>query len=256
MLEIRKAGERGITRLPWLKSRHSFSFGDYKDPQEMGFSDLRVINDDWVIPGKGFGQHAHRDVEILTYVLQGTLTHRDTLNNSAKIKAGDFQLISAGSGIEHSEFNASSTESVHFLQIWLTPHTSRTKPSYQQKHFPVDQRRGKLHLIASKSGQDGSLKIQQDAKIYAGQFDHGDSFTLSVPGRRHVYTHIVTGKLKVNGESVAEGDGLKLTDVQELTFSQAVEAQVLVFELRATNIKTSPKKPFGICSTRACSRRK
>ncbi|TPG74663.1 pirin family protein [Pseudomonas arsenicoxydans] len=256
MLEIRKAGGRGSTRLPWLKSRHTFSFGGYKDPQEMGFSDLRVINDDWVVPGKGFGQHAHRDVEILTYVLQGTLAHRDSLNNSAKIKTGDFQLISAGSGIEHSEFNASSTQPVHFLQIWLTPHSSRTKPNYQQKHFPVNQRRGKLQLIASKSGQDGSLKILQDAKIYAGQFGHGDSFTWPVSGRRHVYIHVVTGKLKVNGETVAEGDGLKLTDEPELTFTQAAEAQVLVFELRAANGKPAKRKPNGICSTQACAKRK
>lgn len=227
--------------MPWLKSRHSFSFGGYKDPQEMGFSDLRVINDDWVVAGKGFGQHAHRDVEILTYVLQGTLAHRDTLNNRAKIKAGDFQLISAGAGIEHSEFNASSTQPVHFLQIWLTPHSSRTKPGYQQKQFPVDQYRGRLHLVASQSGQDGSLKILQDAKIYAGQFGHGDSFKLPVSARRCVYVHVVAGRLKVNGETVSEGDGLKLTYVQELILTQAANAHVLVFELRAANTKLSNK---------------
>jgi redox-sensitive bicupin YhaK (pirin superfamily) len=255
MLEIRKAGERGSTRLPWLKSRHTFSFGGYKDPQEMGFSDLRVINDDWVVPGKGFGQHAHRDVEILTYVLQGTLSHRDTLNNSAKIKAGDFQLISAGSGIEHRECNASSMQPVHFLQIWLTPHSFRTKPSYQQKHFPFDERRGKLQLVASKNGQDGSLRILQDAKIYAGQFGCGDTFALPLSSRRHVYVHVVAGKLKVNGETVAEGDGLKLTDTQKLTFSHAVDAQILVFDLRAENGKAFKKQSFGICAARACARR-
>ncbi|WP_277962690.1 pirin family protein [Pseudomonas sp. RIT-To-2] len=256
MLEIRKAGERGSTRLPWLKSRHTFSFGTYKDPQEMGFSDLRVINDDWVVSGKGFGQHGHRDVEILTYVLQGTLAHRDTLNNSAKMKAGDFQLISAGSGIEHSEFNGSTTQPVHFLQIWLTPHSSRTKPTYQQKHFPIVQRRGKLQLVASKSGQDGSLKILQDAKIYAGDFGPADSFSFPVTGRRHVYVHVVAGKLKVNGENVAEGDGVRLSDVQAVEFTRAVDAQVLVFDMRANNGKSAKNQSLGICSTRACARRK
>jgi redox-sensitive bicupin YhaK (pirin superfamily) len=255
MLEIRKAGERGSTRLPWLKSRHTFSFGGYKDPQEMGFSNLRVINDDWIMPGKGFGQHAHRDVEILTYVLQGALSHRDTLNNSAKIKAGDFQLISAGSGIEHSEFNASATQPVHLLQIWLTPHSLRTKPSYQQKHFPLDERRGKLQLVASKNGQEGSLRILQDAKIYAGQFGHGDTFVLPLPNRRHVYLHVVAGKLKVNGETLAEGDGLKLTNTQMLTFSHAVDAHILVFDLRAENGKPSKKQSFSNCATQACARR-
>lgn len=255
MLEIRKAGQRGSTRLPWLKSRHTFSFGTYKDPQEMGFSDLRVINDDWVVPGKGFGQHGHRDVEILTYVLQGTLAHRDTLDNSAKIKAGDFQLVSAGAGIEHSEFNASSTQPVHFLQIWLAPHSSRTKPTYQQKHFPVAQRRGKLQLIASKSGQDGSLKILQDAKIYAGGFAAADSFSYGITGRRHVYVHVVVGKLKVNGQNMSEGDGIKLTDVQAVEFTKAIDAQVLVFDLRATSGKSAKKRPLATCTTRACARR-
>jgi redox-sensitive bicupin YhaK (pirin superfamily) len=256
MLAIRRAGERGSTRLPWLKSRHTFSFGAYKDPQEMGFSDLRVINDDWVLPGKGFGQHGHRDVEILTYVLQGTLAHRDTLDNSAKIKAGDFQLVSAGVGIEHSEFNASATQPVHFLQIWLTPHSSRTKPTYQQKHFQAAQRRGKLQLIASKTGHDGSLKVLQDAKIFAGDFSAGDSFSYGVRGHRHVYVHVVAGKLKVNGENVTEGDGIRVTDVQVVEFTKATDAQVLVFDMRASGEKPAKKQSSGVCTTRACARRK
>ena len=256
MLEIRKAGDRGSTRLPWLKSRHTFSFGGFKDPQEMGFSDLRVINEDRIVPGKGFAQHPHRDMEILTYVLQGTLAHRDTLNNSAKIKAGEFQLISAGSGIEHSEFNASTTQPVHLLQIWLTPQASRTKPGYQQKHFPVAHRRGQLQLVASKSGQDGSLKILQDVKIYAGQFGSGDTATLPLSGRRHVYVHVVSGKLRVNGETAAEGDGVKLTEAREVVLSNTVDAHVLVFDMRAGSAKAPGKSSAKACSTQACSSRK
>lgn len=256
MLEIRKAGERGSTRLPWLKSRHSFSFGGYKNPQEMGFSDLRAINDDRVAPGKGFGQHGHRDVEILTYVLQGTLAHRDTLGNSAKIKAGEFQLISAGSGIEHSEFNASSTQPVHFLQIWLTPQATRTKPSYQQKQFAVDQRRGTLQLVASKEGASGSLKVRQDAKIYAGRFGNGDSVTLPISSKRQVYVHVIGGRLQVNGVKLSEGDGLKLADARALVLSATADAQVLVFDLRSVTGKASKPKAAGLCVTRACSSRK
>lgn len=256
MKEIRKAGDRGATRLPWLKSRHSFSFGSYRNPQENGFSDLRVINEDWISQGKGFGQHGHRDVEILTYVLKGTLAHRDTLANSTRIHAGDFQLISAGSGIEHSEFNASATQPVHLLQIWLSPHSSRTKPSYQQKHFPAGERHGKLQLIASKTGQAGSLKILQDTKIYAGNFSQGESHTLALAGRRQAYVHVVAGKLRVNGERVVEGDGLKLTQTQAVTFSHATDAQVLVFDLRAKESAPSRKQSFGGCKTQACARRR
>ncbi|AUM69474.1 pirin family protein [Pseudomonas fluorescens] len=256
MLEIRKAGDRGSTRLPWLKSRHSFSFGGYKNPQEMGFSDLRVINDDRVAPGKGFSRHGHRDVEILTYVLQGTLAHRDTLGNSAKIKVGEFQLISAGSGIEHSELNTSSTQPVHFLQIWLTPQASRTKPSYQQKQFSVDQHRGKLQLIASKEGASGSLKVRQDARIYVGRFGAGDSVSLPISSRRQVYVHVIDGRLQVNGVRLAQGDGLKLADTRKLAISAPADAQVMVFDLRSVTEKSSKPKTAGLCVTRACGSRK
>jgi hypothetical protein len=255
MLEIRKSGERGSTRLSWLKSRHSFSFGGYKDPQEMGFSDLRVINDDWVIPGKGFGQHSHRNVEILTYVLQGTLAHRDTLNNSSKIKPGDVQLISAGTGIEHSEFNASSTHPVHFLQIWLTPQKARTKPFYQQRYFSPELKLGKLKLIASPNGHGDSLVIQQDAKIYAGQFDNDDRHSLGITHKRCIYVHVVSGKLKINGTPVGEGDGIKIEDSQEVGFTDATKAEVLVFDLRSGKSKLPKSRSNDLCTTRACRRR-
>ncbi|MGV8920168.1 MAG: pirin family protein [Pseudomonas sp.] len=231
MLEIRKAGERGTTTLRWLKSRHSFSFDTYQDPDERGFSDLKVINDDRIIGGRGFAQHPHRDMEILTCVLQGALAHKDTLGNGSVIQPGDVQLMSAGSGVAHSEFNHSPAQPVHLLQVWISPKVSRGKPRYQQKRFAASDKRGRLCLIASPNAQDGSLQIQQDTRIYAGQFQGSENATLALAGNRCAYVHVARGKLSVNGQRLNEGDGLKVRAEKVLTFSNGTDAEVLVFEL-------------------------
>lgn len=230
MLELRKAGERGTTRLGWLKSRHSFSFDSYQDPDENGFSDLKVINDDRIAGGRGFGQHPHRDMEIMTYVLQGALAHKDTLGNGSVIQPGDVQLMSAGSGVAHSEFNHSSAQPVHLLQVWITPKIKRSKPRYQQKRFTSAQKRGRLLLIASPNGHEGSLQIQQDTRVYAGLFQGSESATLPISGC--VYVHVARGKVTVNGTRLNEGDGLKMRAEKVLNIGNGIDAQVLVFVLR------------------------
>lgn len=230
MLELRKAGERGTTTLGWLKSRHSFSFDTYQDPDENGFSDLKVINDDRIAGGRGFGQHPHRDMEIMTYVLQGALVHKDTLGNGSVIQPGDVQLMSAGSGVSHSEFNHSSSQPVHLLQVWITPKTKRSKPRYQQTRFVVAQKRGRLLLIASPKGQEDSLQIQQDARVYAGLFQGSESATLAIAGQ--VYVHVARGKVSVNGQRLNEGDGLKMRGEKVLNIGNGIDAEVLVFALR------------------------
>lgn len=240
MLEIRKAGERGTTSLGWLKSRHSFSFDTYRDPDENGFSDLKVINDDRVAGGKGFPQHPHRDMEILTYVLQGALKHRDTLGHGSLIQPGDVQLMSAGSGITHSEFNHSPAQPVHLLQIWITPRFRNGKPRYQQQRFPAQQKRGRLQLIASPEGHAGSLSIQQDVRIYAGLFQGAECATLTLSGNRWAYVHVARGKVTVNGRRLGEGDGLKVRGEQALAIANGCDTELLVFDVRATD-KASPR---------------
>ncbi|WP_397448033.1 pirin family protein [Pseudomonas sp. NA-150] len=232
MLEIRKAGQRGTTSLGWLKSRHSFSFDTYQDPDERDFSDLKVINDDRIAGGRGFGQHPHRDMEILTYVLQGALTHKDTLGNGSLIQPGDVQLMSAGSGVAHSEFNHSRSQPLHLLQVWISPKVTRGKPRYQQKRFAPADKRGRLCLIASPNAQDGSLQIQQDTRIYSGLFQGSENATLPLAGNRCVYVHVARGKLSVNGQRLNEGDGLKVRGENVLTLGSGIDAEVLVFELR------------------------
>ncbi|MBL8485031.1 MAG: pirin family protein, partial [Rhodocyclaceae bacterium] len=187
MMEVRKAADRGIAEHGWLSSRHSFSFAGYYDPRHTGFSDLRVINDDRVAPDKGFGTHPHRDMEILSYVLDGALAHRDTLGNGSVMRPGDVQLMSAGSGIAHSEFNHSRQEPVHFLQIWIYPAQDGGKPGYQQTHIPAEQKRGRLRLILSPDGSDGSLTLRQDARVYAGLFDAGEQAALELGAGRDAY---------------------------------------------------------------------
>lgn len=232
MIELRKAGERGVAEHGWLSSRHTFSFAYYDDPKHRGFSDLRVINDDHVEPGSGFGTHPHRDMEILSYVLDGTLEHRDTLGNGSLIRPGEVQLMSAGSGIAHSESNPSHSEGVHFLQIWILPERAGLRPQYQQKRFSDADKRGKLLLILSADGRDESLKIHQDASVYAGLFDGDEAAQLQLAAGRAAYVHLARGRLTVNGVELTAGDGLKLVGEERLDLSAGESAEVLVFDLR------------------------
>lgn len=232
MFELRKATDRGIAEHGWLSSRHTFSFAYYDAPKHRGFSDLRVINDDHVEPGSGFGTHPHRDMEILSYVLDGTLEHRDTLGNGSLIRPGEVQLMSAGSGIAHSEYNHSQSEGVHFLQIWILPERAGLRPGYQQKRFADEEKRGKLRLILSADGRDGSLKIHQDACVHAGLFDGDETARLQLAPGRAAYVHLARGRLTVNGVELTAGDGLKLVGEESLDLSAGEAAEVLVFDLR------------------------
>ncbi|GFM79526.1 quercetin 2,3-dioxygenase [Pseudomonas cichorii] len=232
MLTLRKASERGAANHGWLKSFHTFSFANYYNPLEQGFSDLLVINDDRVAAGKGFGQHPHRDMEIFSYVLEGALEHKDTLGTGSVIRPGDVQLMSAGSGVAHSEFNHSKSEQVHFLQIWIVPNVAGAEPNYQQEHFSPEQKRGRLQLIISPEGNDGSLKVRQDARVYAGLFDGDETASLKLAADRHAYVHVARGSVVLNGERLGEGDGVRLRNEQLIQLSQGVDAEVLVFDLR------------------------
>ncbi|MBD8491381.1 pirin family protein [Pseudomonas syringae] len=240
MITLRKASERGAADHGWLNSHHTFSFASYHNPQEMGFSDLLVINDDRVQAGKGFGQHPHRDMEIFSYVLEGALEHKDTLGTGSVIRPGDVQLMSAGSGVAHSEFNHSHEEGVHFLQIWIVPNIGGATPNYQQQHFSVDDKRGQLRLIISPDGQDGSLQVRQDARVYAGLFDGNESATLDLPANRYAYVHVARGSVVLNGHALNAGDGVRVRDEQRLELSQGVDAEVLVFDLRP---QERPQRP-------------
>ena len=236
MLEIRPAGDRGLAKLGWLHSRHSFSFGSYYDPEQVGFSDLLVINDDQVQPGRGFDTHGHRDMEIFSYVLEGALEHKDSMGTGSVIRPGDVQMMSAGTGIRHSEFNASRQELVHFLQIWIIPNRQGVTPRYQQQRFADAEKRGRLRLIISPDGAEGSLSVYQDARVYAGLFDGAERQVLTLPENRHAYVHVVRGALEVNGQRLSAGDGARLRQVRELTFAQGENAEVLVFDLRPVEL--------------------
>jgi len=231
MQEIRRSAERGFADHGWLKSFHTFSFADYFDPKHVDFGPLRVINEDRVQPGAGFGTHAHRDMEILTYVLSGALAHKDSMGNGSTIRPGDVQRISAGRGVQHSEFNASNSEPVHFLQIWIMPDVRGIEPGYEERHFSAQQRRGRLRLIASPDRADGSVLIHQDARVYAGLFDGGESARLEIEPGRRVYVHVARGQINVTGVALASGDALKLTDTTTLLLQDARQAEVLVFDL-------------------------
>lgn len=236
MLELRPAAERGHAKLGWLDSRHSFSFGSYYDPQQVGFSDLLVINDDRVQPGRGFDTHGHRDMEIFTYVLEGTLEHQDSTGTGSVIHPGDVQMMSAGSGIRHSEFNASRRESVHFLQIWIIPSRIGVAPRYQQQRFEEADKRGRLRLIISPEGKEGSLSVYQDARVYAGLFDGPEQQILTLPENRFVYVHVARGALSVNGQRLTAGDGARLRNVETISFAEGENAEVLVFDLRSVEL--------------------
>ena len=240
MLTLRKASDRGMANHGWLKSFHTFSFANYRNPKEQGFSDLLVINDDRVAAGKGFGQHPHRDMEIFSYVLEGALEHKDTLGTGSVIRPGDVQLMSAGSGVAHSEYNHSATRPVHFLQIWIVPDISGAKPRYQQEHFSTQKKRGRLPLIISPDGANGSLRVRQDTRVYAGLIDGNETATLALDANRYAYVHVARGSVELNGLLLQEGDGVRVRDEQALTLTKGVDAEVLVFDLRPQELPEMP----------------
>jgi redox-sensitive bicupin YhaK (pirin superfamily) len=239
MMTIRKADARGVAEFGWLHSRHTFSFGHYHDPKEVGFSDLLVINDDRVEPGMGFGTHPHQDMEIFSYVLEGALAHKDSMGTGSVIRPGDVQMMSAGTGIRHSEFNASKEQLVHFLQIWIVPNKKGVAPRYQQVHFGDAEKRGRLRLIISPDGAQGSLSVYQDARVYAGRFDGAETDTPTLPPNRHAYVHVARGAVKLNGIELAAGDGVRCIKEASLRFSDGNQAEVLVFDLRPNELPSN-----------------
>jgi redox-sensitive bicupin YhaK (pirin superfamily) len=231
MLEIRKSDDRGLADHGWLRSFHSFSFADYHDPENMGFGDLRVINEDRVQPGTGFGTHGHRDMEIISYVLEGALAHKDNMGNGSTIVPGDVQRMSAGKGVLHSEFNQAKDGVTHFLQIWIEPSVRGIAPSYEQKHFDAASKRGKLKLVGSPDGREGSVTIHQDAFLYAGLLDGADRVTHALKPGRRAYVHVARGRLTANGQALDAGDAIKVADTAELVLEKATDAEVLLFDL-------------------------
>ena len=231
MNEIRRSQERGFADHGWLKSFHTFSFADYFDPKHVEFGPLRVINEDRVQAGAGFGTHGHRDMEIISYVLSGELAHKDSMGNGSTIRPGDVQRMSAGSGVKHSEFNPSSTEGTHFLQIWIQPNKGNIEPSYEEKHFAPAEKRGRLRLIVSPDRAQGSLLIHQDARIYAGLFNAAEAAKLTVEQGRRIYVHVAQGAIAANGVALSAGDALQITRVTELHLEHGKAAEVLIFDL-------------------------
>ena len=231
MKHIRRSQARGYADHGWLKSHHSFSFADYHDPQWMGWGNLRVINEDRIAPGTGFGTHGHRDMEIISYVLEGNLAHKDSMGNIKGIPPGDVQRMSAGTGVRHSEFNHAPDQTTHFLQIWIEPNVRGIAPGYEQKAFAEADKRGQLKLVASPGGAGGSVSIHADAAMYAGLFDGTDKAELAVDPQRMAYVHLVRGSLAVNGEYLQAGDALALAGESKVTLSAGQDAEVLVFDL-------------------------
>jgi redox-sensitive bicupin YhaK (pirin superfamily) len=231
MLEVRKSEERGDAHHGWLQSKHSFSFADYYDPRHTGFGPLLVINEDRVAPGAGFGTHGHRDMEIISYVLDGALEHKDSMGTGSVLHYGDVQRMSAGSGVRHSEFNGSKTEPVHFLQIWIQPNVQGIAPSYEEKHFDAADKQGRLRLIASSDGREGSVTIHQDAAIYAGILNGDERAEHGIKAGRRGYVHVIRGRVEVNGVALSGGDALKIGGQDQLVLEGAEAAEVLVFDL-------------------------
>jgi len=231
MNEIRRSNERGLADHGWLKSLHTFSFADYHDARYMGVGPLRVINEDRVQGGAGFGTHGHRDMEIISYVLSGELAHKDSMGNGSVIRPGDVQRMSAGTGVRHSEFNGSRERPVHFLQIWIEPKDRGIEPGYEEKHFSNEEKRGRLRLIASPDRADGSVLIHQDARVYAGLFDAGERAQLSLGAQRQAYVQVARGAITANGAVLQAGDALRITDSDALVLEEGRDAEVLVFDL-------------------------
>jgi redox-sensitive bicupin YhaK (pirin superfamily) len=231
MLQVRRSAERGYFDHGWLKSYHTFSFADYHDPAWIAYGPLRVINDDRVAPGQGFGKHGHRDMEIITYILEGELEHQDSMGNGSIIRVGDVQRMSAGVGVTHSEFNPSDRQEVHLLQIWIHPEVTRLAPGYEQKHFAAADKRGRLRLIASHAGEDGSVVIHQDARVYAGLFDGAERADFPVSAGRRAWVQVARGALAVDGTRLQAGDGAHTAGPAQLALRDGAQAEVLVFDL-------------------------
>ncbi len=231
MITFRPAGERGHANHGWLDSWHSFSFAGYRDDDHVHWGPLRVINEDRVAAGRGFGEHGHRDMEIISYVLDGALGHKDSMGTSSSIVPGDVQRMSAGTGVQHSEFNHSETGTTHFLQIWIIPAANGVEPSYAQKNFPAEEKRGRLKLVVSPDGAEGSVSIHQDARMYAGLFDGAESAELALDAGRLAYVHVARGEALVNGRTLAAGDALLYRDETQVSIAQGSGAEVLVFDL-------------------------
>jgi len=231
MIELRKSAERGHANRGWLDSYHSFSFADYYDPKHVGFGVLRVINEDTIEADSGFGTHGHRDMEIITYVLQGELAHRDSMGNGSVIYPGNVQRMSAGKGVMHSEFNHAQNRKTHLLQIWIEPNVTGIEPGYEEKHFDAEEKRGRLRLIVSANGDEGSVKIHQDARVYAGLFDGDECAGLTLAQGRRAYIHLAQGELSVNGFVLSAGDALKAVGEKSIKISDGKNSEVLVFDL-------------------------
>lgn len=233
MLTLRPSKERGHANHGWLDTYHTFSFAHYYDKNHMGFRSLRVINDDRVAAGKGFGTHPHRDMEIITYVLSGSLEHKDSMGNIETIRTGEMQRMTAGTGIEHSEYNPSKEEAVHLLQIWVEPQEKGLEPSYEQKIFPVEEKKGKLRLVVSPDAANGSLKVHQDAKLYATILDQDQRVTHELEAERHAWLHVARGKVSVNGQEMSEGDGAAINGASEVSITgvESTDSEVLLFDL-------------------------
>jgi redox-sensitive bicupin YhaK (pirin superfamily) len=230
-MEIRRSDERGHAQHGWLDSFHSFSFADYHDPEHMGFGSLRVINEDRVQPGQGFGTHGHRDMEIISYVLEGGLAHKDSMGNGSVIRPGDVQRMSAGTGVRHSEYNASDRDPVHFLQIWIEPSVRNAAPGYEEKHFDAASKRGKLRLIASPDGREGSVTLCQDANLYASLLDGPETIEFQQRAGRRTYVHVVRGEVTVNAQPLRGGDALKMSAEAKVRLEGGRDAEVLLFDL-------------------------
>ena len=231
MLAIRNADDRGLANFGWLNSRHTFSFGHYYDPAFMGFGPLRVINEDRVQPGKGFDTHGHSDMEIISYVLDGALEHRDSMGNGSVIRPGDVQRMSAGTGVRHSEFNASDTDPVHFLQIWILPEADGMEPGYEQKAFSADEKRGRLRLVGSRDGREGSVTIHQDADLYATLLSAGDTVTHELAQGRKGWVQVATGSIALNDSALSAGDGVALDGPVTVNLTGTADAEILLFDM-------------------------
>ena len=231
MIALRPAAERGHADHGWLDTRHTFSFASYHDPRHMGFRSLRVINEDRVQPAEGFGPHAHRDMEILTWVLEGVLEHKDSMGNGSVIRPGDLQRMSAGTGVTHSEFNSSPEATVHFLQIWLLPRERGLPPGYEQKRFPQKERRGRLRLVAAGNGRDGAVTIHQDADLWTALLQPGESVRHALVPGRYAWLHVARGAVSLNGSTLGAGDGAAVSDEVAIEITGAVRAEVLLFDL-------------------------
>jgi redox-sensitive bicupin YhaK (pirin superfamily) len=231
MIQIRRSAERGHANHGWLDTYHTFSFSSYRDPKHMSFRALRVMNEDWVAPGQGFGTHPHQDMEIVTYVLEGALEHKDSMGNGEVLRPGEFQRMSAGTGITHSEFNPSESDPVHLYQIWLFPERKGIEPSYEQKRFPEDERKNRLRLVASRDASDGSLLIHQDARIFLSQIDHGTSIVHELPAGRHAWLQVLRGSVELNNQALKTSDGAAVSDETTLSIKATSDAEIMLFDL-------------------------